>query len=315
MKYIRWFFAMSVILLLSAGCNNQSSQSSENAHVKKLDLTQYSAEKPEKKLNLLFIHHSCGATLLADKGEKSGKYCLYLSHPNGGGLRQILRQNNYSVHEATYGSKIGQDTDICHWNAKFRDHMNIILKTDSQDTLYSDDSVNNIVLFKSCYPTSKIISEGKGPGDPDSCEKVTVNYKAVYNNLLGYFKNHSDTLFVAFTAPPVAEPVLYTKGKIMNTIKAIMGSPDTVEKIGRRARSFNNWLNDVKNGWLKDYKLKNVVVFDYYDVLTDYGKSNWSAYPTQGGKNSHPNSKGNQLAAREFILFLNKAVDRMGLLE
>ena len=159
---------MSVILLLSAGCDNQSSQVAENVKVAKLDLTQYSAEKPEKTLNLLFIHHSSGATLLADKGEKSGNYCLWPTHPSGGGLRNLLRQNNYNVHEATYGSKIGQKTDINNWHAKFRDHMDKILKTDHQDRLYKDDSVNNIVLFKSCYPNNNIVSDGTSPGDPDS---------------------------------------------------------------------------------------------------------------------------------------------------
>ena len=101
----------------------------------------------------------------------------------------------------------------------------------------------------------------------------------------------------------------------MNTIKTVLGRPDTVEKIGKRARLFNNWLNDVENGWLKDYELKNVVVFDYYDVLSGHGKSNWSAYPTQGGRDSHPSNEGNQSAAGELILFLNQAVDRMGFTE
>lgn len=313
MKYIRFFMVTFAAAIISSGCNSQSTQQFD--HVMKLDLTKYSDKKPEKKLNLLFIHHSCGAALMAEPGEKKGEYCLYSSHPNGGGLRSLLEQNNYAVHEATYGSKIGQDTDICHWNAKFRDDMNIILQTDLQDRLYSDDSVNNIVLFKSCYPANEIISEGKEPGDPDSCEKTLANYKAAYNHLLGYFKNRPDTLFVVLTAPPLAEPVLFTKGKIMNTIKTVLGRPDTVEKIGKRARLFNNWLNDVENGWLKDYELKNVVVFDYYDVLSGHGKSNWSAYPTQGGRDSHPSNEGNQSAAGELILFLNQAVDRMGFTE
>ena len=55
------------------------------------------------------------------------------------------------------------------------------------------------------------------------------------------------------------------------------------------------------------------MVFDYYDVLTGYGNSNWSAYPTRDDKDSHPSSEGNSKAARELILFLNKAVNRMGL--
>jgi len=70
--------------------------------------------------------------------------------------------------------------------------------------------------------------------------------------------------------------------------------------MGKRARVFNNWL--------KDYDLKNVVVFDLYDILTGEGDSNWTKYPTRDGKNSHPNSEGNTKAATEFIDFINKAV-------
>ena len=35
------------------------------------------------------------------------------------------------------------------------------------------------------------------------------------------------------------------------------------------------------------YPGTNVAVFDYYDVLTDHGRTDWSAYPTQGGRDSH----------------------------
>ena len=309
MKYIRWFFAMSAIFLLSAGCNNQSSEVDGNAHVKKLDLSQYSAEKPEKTLNLLFIHHSCGATLLADKGEKSGKYCLYLSHPNGGGMRSLLEQNNFNVHEATYGSKIGQDADICHWHAKFRDKVDIILKTDIQDKLYQDDSVNNIILFKSCYPANNILSDGIPPGDPDSPEKTLANYKAAYHGLLPYFRQQPKTLFVAMTAPPLVKPRM---NPLKEFLLNLVGKGP--KQVGRRARLFNSWLKDIESGWLHNYSLKNIVVFDYYDILTGKGNSNWTKYPTKGGRNSHPSSEGNKIAAKNFVVFINKAVRYAGLL-
>lgn len=303
MKYIRWFFAMSVILLLSAGCDNQSSQVVDNAHVKKLALSEYSAEKSNKKLNLLFIHHSCGATLMADKGEKAGEYCLWSTHPNGGGLRKLLRQNNYNVHEATYGSKIGQKTDINNWHAKFRDHTDKILKTDHQDRLYKDDSVNNIVLFKSCYPNNNIVSDGTLPGDPDSPVRTLWNYKAAYKSLLPIFKEYPGTLFVAVTAPPIVKPK-------MNRIKALFLNliGKAPKQIGQRARVFNNWLADIESGWLSKYCLKNVVVFDHYDILTGEGKSNWTKYPTREGRNSHPSSEGNAIAAKGFIDFINRAI-------
>jgi hypothetical protein len=80
----------------------------------------------------------------------------------------------------------------------------------------------------------------------------------------------------------------------------------------RLAREFNNWLAG-KDGWLKDSTLTNVVVFDYYDVLTQHGASNWSRYPTGDGFDSHPSREGNQMAAKAFVPFLNRAVHRAGL--
>jgi hypothetical protein len=188
MKHIVYLIVTFAAVFISTGCNNQSSQVDDN--VKKLNLSEYSADKPDKRLNLLFIHHSCGATLMADKGEKTGEYCLYSAHPNGGGLRKLLQQNNYNVHEATYGSKIGQETDINHWHAKFRDQMDIILKTDHQDNVYKDDSVNNIIVFKSCYPNNKIVADGTPPGDPDSPDRTLWNCKAAYKSLLPFFREH-----------------------------------------------------------------------------------------------------------------------------
>jgi len=313
MKKIERFFKLShiliLIILLTTGCGNQGQMSSKNSSVKELDLSAISSEKAEKNLNLLFIHHSCGATLFADPGEKNGDYCLYSSHPNGGGLRSLLKQNNYNVHEATYGSKIGQDTDINHWNAKFRNNMDRILKTDLQDKTYADNSVNNIVIFKSCYPANNIKADGNPPGNPDSAEKTIANYKATYNSLLSFFELHPETLFVAITAPPLVKPK-------MNPIKEFLKKliSEGPEELGKRARLFNNWLKDVETGWLGNYDLKNVVVFDYYDILTGKGESNWTKYPTKNGLDPHPSSEGNSISAREFILFINKAVRYKGFL-
>ena len=305
------FFVIFVITL--TGCKDESMRGATDMDVKEIDLSSYSTEKPEKRLNLLFIHHSCGAALLANPGEKSGEYCLYSSHPNGGGLRSVLEENNYSVHEATYGSKVGEDTDINHWHAKFRDHMNTILRTDHQDRLYSDNSVNNIVVFKSCYPNNDIKADGTPPGDPDSPERTMASCKAAYNSLFELFRQQPDTLFVAVTPPPLAKPVLYKKEKMLEFLKTLVGRPDTVEKVGRRARAFNNWLKDTEAGWLSNYNLKNVVVFDYYDILTKDGGSNWAKYPTKQGRDSHPSGEGNAIASKEFVIFLNKAMRYAGL--
>jgi hypothetical protein len=54
-------------------------------------------------------------------------------------------------------------------------------------------------------------------------------------------------------------------------IKKLLGRYKDVPSVGQRARYFNNWLKDIENGWLSHYQLKNVVVFDYYDILTKNG--------------------------------------------
>jgi hypothetical protein len=275
-----------------------------------MDLSGYSALRPDRKLNLLFIHHSVGGDWLAEPGSARGDNSIHQSSPRGGGLRALLEANNYVVHEASYGSRIGENTDICHWRRKFRDQMEEILRCEHQDEMLPEGEKNEIVMFKSCYPNNWIAADGQPPGDSDDCDRTLANSEAAYRALLEIFRERPDTLFVAVTAPPLTRPV---KPRWMERAKEILGRPDTVERVGRRARVFNNWLKDEKAGWLKDYAGKNVVVFDLFDILTDYGPGDWSAYPTLAGKDSHPTRAGNEKATQAFVLFLNRAVHRMGL--
>lgn len=300
-----------LLLFMAVGCTQHNTPVTKENTVNEINLSQYSDAKPEKQIKLLFIHHSCGGQWLADKGDAKDiipDTCIIASHPNGGGLRALLQKNNYEVHETAYKSAIGNKTDVCDWNAKFRDNMDQILRCDLQDTLYNDaSSRNTIVMFKSCFPANEIFSDGKEPGDPDSPQKTLVNYKTAYTKLLVYFRAHPETLFICVTAPPIARNV---PSRTREFIKNAIGSESSVKAVGERSRRFNNWLKDGKNGWLAGYELKNVVVFDYYNVLTRHGESNYSLYPTNAGYDSHPSTKGNTIATQEFIPFLNRAVNR-----
>lgn len=266
---------------------------------------------PGQKLRLLFIHHSCGGQLLADPGEKtggergSGERCIYVSHPNGGGLRSMLESVGYEVHELTYESRLGEDTDIEHWRGKFSGHMDELLRVDRQDRLYDDGRTNHIVVFKSCYPNNDFVGPGVEPGDPDSPERTVANAKAAYRSLLPLFDARPEVLFVAVTAPPRAEP--RPRG-MKERIKGWFGSRP---KSADWAREFNTWLADKETGWLADYRQGNVAVFDYYDILTGGGRGNWSAYPTGGGGDSHPSREGNTRAAQSFLPVLEEAVAGM----
>ena len=262
-------------------------------------------------VRLLFIHHSCGGQLLAEPGAAqggergTGERCIYDSHPNGGGLRGMLASAGYEVHELSYESRLGADTDIRHWRRKFTGHMDELLRTDRQDDLYPDDRRNHVVVFKSCYPNNDFTGPGAEPGDPDSGELTVANAKAAYRSLLKTFAENPNVLFVAFTAPPRAEPKPRgLKQKIKGMLKPAPRSADW-------AREFNDWLADPEAGWLAEYEGANAAVFDYYDVLTGGGAGNWSAYPTRGGRDSHPSREGNEQAARAFLPTLEAAVADM----
>ncbi len=260
---------------------------------------------------LLFIHHSCGGQLLAVPGEPvgggadSGRRCIYDSHPNGGDLRRRLNEAGYRVNEASYGSLVGEDTDIHHWPAKFRDRMDDVLRVARQDETLPDGRTNEIVAFKSCYPNNAFRSLGDEPGDASATDRTVANAKAVYRALLPHFRGRPDVLFVAFSAPPMAEPK--PRG-FKAKLKALFQGKS---KAGEYARVFNTWLSDGEGGWLADYDLPNVVVFDYYDILTDGGRSDWSRYPTRDGRDSHPSSRGNSRAAEAFLPFLEEARARL----
>jgi hypothetical protein len=302
-----------VLLLPVGGIKDVRMSVIEHAvRAKALDLSGYPDGAPERPVHLLFMHHSCGGQLLAAPGLAVGANSIHSTHPNGGGLRTRLEKASYVVHEASYGSRIGQATDIFDWPPKFRDQMSDMLACDSQDLRHANGRRNQIVVFKSCYPNNAFRSDGQAPGNPEGPDLTVWNAKAAYTALLPEFAKHPDVLFVCVTAPPLA-PKTAPQPLWRQIVKKALGRAYDPVEAGRLAREFNNWLVD-QAGWLKNSTLTNVVVFDYYDILTGEGAANLSVYPTGDGFDSHPSSAGNQRAAEAFERLLNRAVRRAGMI-
>lgn len=279
-----------------------------------MDLSSFSDAPPASPLRLLFIHHSVGGQLLADPGPANALAdSIYVMHPNGGGLRRLLEAASYEVHETSYGSAIGEATDLFDWLPKFRDHMDEVLRTEANDRLYADGRTNQIVVFKSCYPNNRFRGMGREPGNPAGPELTLANAKATLRALLPELAKQPSVLFVYVTIPPVA-PRGYAEPLWKWLAKTILRRPTTAEAVREQAkiaRTLNDWVTS-PDGWLAGYELKNVVVFDYYDLLTDHGASNLSRYATGDGDDSHPSRTGNERAAAELVRLLNRAVRRAG---
>ena len=230
---------------------------------------------------LVFIHHSCGENWL-----NSGLHEALLAKDYIGGRNDIT----YGVDVApdagrpdSLGPVPGDLTDMHHWILWFNDYLESVRRHGCAD------GVNRIVMFKSCFPNSHVDSGEAEPGDPFNDWKTLANYKAVYR--------HPDTLFIAVTAPPECWQ-------------------DADNQTAANARAFNNWL---KAEWCPEYVratgLRNVVVFDWFDVLA--APPTAGAHPNQlraefggGSGDSHPNDAANAKSTRVFATGPGNVLDR-----
>jgi hypothetical protein len=298
-------------------------------------------EPPTSPVRLVFIHHSVGENWLNPDPE------------GGGTLLTALNGNQYFVSDTYYGwgpdnpdlgDNIGSRTDIGNWYNWFLgphagDNLTALY---AQTGIYTNPAwlnsigdpggPNEIVMFKSCYPNSAVLSGNpadppriSSPGNPNpiwgrGTNEVTEenqfysvsNVKGMYRDLLTYFAANPNKLFILITSPPVNQDE--------ETISGSIG----------RARAINTWL---VYHWLDDYPYHNVAVFDFFDVLTSNGGdihtndlgaasgnhhrlrysevrytfqtgNNYSAYASG---DSHPTAAGGQKATGEFVPLLNIA--------
>ncbi|MDD4652164.1 MAG: hypothetical protein PHQ34_08025 [Methanothrix sp.] len=284
-------------------------------------VSQIDPNPPSSPVRLIFIHHSTGENWLNDLN---------------GGLGLELRNNNYFVSDTNYGwgpNSIGDHTDIGHWWLWFRgpdsnEYMNALYAESDQHCDYSrlptnPGGQNEIVMFKSCFPNSALQGDPSDPvppiesnplcGQDSGSEHHTVaNAKGIYIDLLEYFRNHQEKLFIVIAAPPLSNA-----------------------EYSSNARSFNQWL---VNDWLSGYPYSNVFVFDFYNVLTTNGGTasvndlGWAAgnhHRIWGGAiqhifdgnpshnvlaypsgDDHPSRAGNLKATAEFVPLLNVAYHR-----
>jgi hypothetical protein len=205
----------------------------------------------------LFIHHSTGSGFLYD-----------------GGMWGMLEAAGFEVHDATYGDGwFGDNTDPHHFPTTFTTYYDEMITWDLGPGEFFD-----IVAFKSCFPASHIDSD-----------QMLEDYYGYYETVKSVTEAHPETLFIAFSTPPLV-PF------------------DTDPDCAARARVFANWLQSPY-----DEGEFNMRSYDLFDVLAgdDPGGGDYNRlrYEYQADPyDSHPNSVANAVVAEDFTAWLSALV-------
>jgi len=248
------------------------------------------AQLSEAMTSVKSLHENVNA-LTGELDKSASKRAVFLHHSVGEGIltqgalrEKMLSRLGILVKSATYGEDIGEHTDMNDWAAKFTGRMNDILTfSHHPDKYITDGGSNDLVMFKSCFPNSDIVSDGSEPGDPNSTEKTLANYKATFEALLPTMQAHPEKLFIYMTAPPLIPS---------------LSSPANAA----RARQFNSWLaEEFLPHYQKVTGLNNFAVFDLFDALA--GSDNYlkAEYRRVLPDDPHPNKRGSEAAADRFL--------------
>ena len=141
-----------------------------------------------------------------------------------------------------------------------------VLSYAGQNENYQEVRPNQIAVFKSCFPNNSFRSEGTPPGDSNASELTVWNAKACYTALLDEFRKQPKFLFFCVTVPLVAPKTSVHPVRKMIAKKVLDWEPNLAASAPLAFISINRLVGI--NGWLKDSALTNVIMFDYYDILT-----------------------------------------------
>jgi len=227
----------------------------------------YGVVQAQQPIRIIFLHHSTGQNLIDGGGVREGLTALgylFFDHGyNGEGLR--LADGAWSGESFNVPD---DNTDPDGFAAIFSQPYH-----DPPDNAFSHLMKYDVILFKSCFPTSNIADDGQ-----------LRDYQDYYLSIRDTIDQYPQKLFVVVTPPP----------QVPNN-----SNPDE----GRRARAFASWLNS--NEYLEGHP--NLVTFDFFNLLAgeddflkpSYRVDEWDA---------HPNDLANQHIGPILVDYLDNAI-------
>ncbi len=221
----------------------------------------------EEPLRIIFMHHSTGENLIFQGGVIEGfaslGYEFWHHGYNGDGLSDENGNYTFSGWDVP-----GDNTDPDGWYEVFNQPV-----TDPPSNTFSHMLQYDVIIFKSCFPSSDIYDE-------DLFEA----YRQYYLSIRDVMDQHPDKLFIPWTTPPL-----------------VPNSTDAEN--AARARRWSEYLTS--DEYLEGHP--NVAVFDIFSQWADEDDYLAAEYRVDEW-DSHPNEIANQTVGPVFVSFVDEAI-------
>jgi hypothetical protein len=216
---------------------------------------------------IIFMHHSTGDNLLLQGEVREGLselgYKLWDHGYNEHGLRDPAGDFT-----GTDWNVPDDNTDPDGWYAIFQQEV-----TDPPQNTFSHMLEYDVIIFKSCFPSSHIADEA-----------MFEQYQEYYLAIRDVIDQHPDKLFIPWTTPPLVPN-------------------ETDPEAAARARRWAEYLTS--DEYLAGHP--NIAVFDVFSLWSDedgflredYRQDEWD---------SHPNELANQTVGPIFVEFIDQTV-------
>ncbi len=231
-----------------------------------------------------FLHHSTGNTvwyggnsllvkIKRKLGMKSATEAWFEKYNRKNKVNYIVESHNFPK-KSPYG-----------WKNYPHDYYNIWVKNGAADFFMEEPTLKtltakyDLIVFKHCFPVSKIVFDGTP--DIDSDRRMIENYKMQYNALKEEMYKYPETLFLVWTPPALTEAV-------------------TNADAAAAASGFSKW---VMQEW--DQPGDNIFIWDFRTLET-LGGDYLLPDNAVSENDSHPSHK---MAQKAYPLFCKRITD------
>jgi hypothetical protein len=266
-RYVMALVFIAAMLITIVSCSKSESSGPEPGGLYAGGPPQAPAPADSQDKRIIFLHHSCGSNLIDQGGVREGLaargYQFYDHGYNDEGLRLPDGSSagaNFAVPD--------DNTDPNGLAAVFGQPLH-----DTPDNTFSYLMQYDVIMVKSCYPTSNI-------GSDDQLNE----FKSYYLTMRNRMDQYPDKPFIIVTQPP-----------------QVPNSSDPGE--GIRARALADWLKS--DEFLAGHP--NVFVFDFFDNLA--GADNFLRPDYRVDENDgHPNERANRTIGPIFVDFIDETI-------